>query len=80
MRGDVEAILRSGKQRARQPRTLYDTWRNVKDIFGVVSYECSVLTKLYGLVGGEQDTIVMRWVKVVVWDGYPAFWSWNGGQ
>ncbi len=41
----VEAILQSGELRARRPRAVYNLWRNVKDIFGVISYECSALTK-----------------------------------
>lgn len=77
----MEAILQSGKLRAPPPRTLTIMLRNVKDIFGVVSYECSGLTKQCGVVDRERDKSDMRWVKVVVFGGgCPAFWSWNGGQ
>lgn len=61
---------------------VYVLWRTVEDIFGVITYECSTLTNAYGrfFFGRERDKFDMRWVKVVVWDGCPAFWSWNGGQ
>lgn len=47
-------------------------WRNVKDVFGWFSCQCSVLTNM--------THAVVIWVEWWFWDSYSASWSWNGGK